>query len=82
MHGIDGSSRDKSDFIKRIVDAVARLPKKQSVIVGGGGGEEVFSLIKEALLKLGIFSCEKADFDVGTQGLVMIASDYFGGKIN
>lgn len=73
LHGVDGNSRDKGEFIKRIVDSINQLPKKQSVIVGGGGGEEVFSLIEKELS----IPCHKAQFNVGTKGLIILAEQYF-----
>ena len=79
LHGVDGSSRDKDDFIQRILDTITLLPKKNSVVVGGGGGEEVFSLIKSALEKLGL-TCSKADFNIGTQGLIILAEQYFNNR--
>ncbi len=76
LHGVDGKSRGKEEFIQRITDKIGLLPKKPSAIVGGGGGDELFSLIKDSLENLGI-ACEKADFNIGTQGLVILANQYF-----
>ena len=36
LHGVDGKSRGKEEFIQRITDKIGLLPKKKSVIVGGG----------------------------------------------
>ena len=68
--------KDKDDFINRIVSSIVLLPKKNSVLVGGGGGDEAFSLIKHSLDKIGI-SAKKVDFNVGMQGLMVIANQYF-----
>lgn len=74
LRGIDGKSCDINDFINRLIESIKLLPKKNSVIVGGGGGEETFSFIKRALEELGL-SCVKADFNVGTQGLIILAEN-------
>ena len=79
LHGVDGKSRNKQDFIRRLLDCIALLPKKSSVIVGGGGGDELFALIKSALEATGI-SCDKAEFNIGTQGLIVLANEYFSHK--
>ena len=76
LHGIDGNTRIKDEFVKRVLECIKLLPKKQSVFVGGGGGEETFSLLKETFNKIGI-SCTKLDFDIGTRGLTLLAKKYF-----
>ena len=76
LHGVDGNSRGKEDFLQRILNSIRLLPKKSSVIVGGGGGDELFSLIQETLTPLGI-SCSKSDKNIGTEGLIKIANEYF-----
>ncbi len=76
LHGVDGKSRGKEDFIQRLMDKIILLPKKPTVVVGGGGGNELFSQIKQSLEKIDI-ACEKADFNIGTQGLVILANQYF-----
>ncbi len=75
LHGVDGQSRDENDFIQRIVNSIIHLPKKNSAIIGGGS-DELCSLIKKQLETMGI-STFKADFNVGTQGLITIADLYF-----
>ncbi len=76
LHGVDGKSRDASEFIERLLKCITLLPKKDSVIVGGGGGEELFSAIVAALGKIGI-PCSKVDFNIGTQGLITLAEEFF-----
>ena len=75
LRGIDGNSRDKNDLIARTEEAIAKLPKKQSVIVAGGGGEEVYSLLKQSLNKINL-TCNQVDFNVGTYGLIYLAEEY------
>ncbi|MBO5714090.1 MAG: hypothetical protein J6R83_01545 [Clostridia bacterium] len=79
LYGADGLQRDKESFMARLDQAVDLLPKKSIAIVGGGGGEELFNGIS-SLLKQKDITCVKADFNVGTQGLIMLADKYFKGK--
>ena len=79
LHGIDGNSRDKTEFVERILNCLELLPKKSSLIVGGGGGDEVFSLIQANLDKKKVH-CKKAEFNIGTQGLIILADEYFSNK--
>jgi hypothetical protein len=76
LHGVDGKSRDKEGLLERIVNAVLALPKKKTAIVGGGGGEELFPFIQEKLAVFGI-ALEKPNCNIGTQGLVFLANEYF-----
>lgn len=79
LYGADGLQRDKESFMARLDQAVDLLPKKSIAIVGGGGGEELFNSIKDCLKQKNI-SCVKADFNIGTQGLIIMANEFFNSK--
>lgn len=76
LTGIDGKSRDPKDMANRILDALEKLPKKDSLIIGGGGCDEIFDLIKDSLKNRGV-ACKKADFNVGAEGLKILSNEYF-----
>lgn len=76
LTGIDGKSRDPKDMANRILDALEKLPKKDYLIVGGGGSDEIFDLIKDTLKEKGVV-CKKAAFNVGAEGLKILAQEYF-----
>lgn len=78
LYGADGLQRDKQSFISKLNQAVDLLTRKKVAIIGGGGGEELFNSITDCLKEKNI-SCVKADFNIGTQGLIMLADKYFKG---
>jgi len=79
LRGTGGISADVEGFMQRVLNAIKLLPKKKTVIVGGGGGKELFALIKQGVEGLGL-TCDKAEFNVGTQGLINLANEYFDKK--
>jgi hypothetical protein len=73
---VSGINREKEFFISRLNSALETLPKKSNALIGGGGGNELFDSIKLLLDKKQI-TCKNIEFNVGRQGLIILANQFF-----
>lgn len=72
--------QDSSHFLREVLEAVQKLPKRNEMLLGGGGAEIVYDEVRLYMEKHGI-QCKKIEKNIGLEGLKMIADEICKPKV-